>query len=135
MKKLTAGLVFGLCSTAAVAATPTPEEMWAIIQQQQAEIARLKEQVASADNQIKETGIKVEATANMVEEGLVSGRHSLASSWTERTQIGSYGEMHYNNLTDENYIVGGTALVDSQGVGGFANATPTTYGVELQYRY
>ena len=102
MKKLTAGLIFGLCSTAAVAATPTPEEMWAIIQQQQAEIARLKEQVASADNQIKETGIKVEATANMVEEGLVSGRHSLASSWTERTQIGSYGEMHYNNLTDEN---------------------------------
>ena len=63
----------------------------AIIQQQQAEIARLKEQVASADDQIKETGIKVEATANMVEEGLVSGRYSLASSWTERTQIGSYG--------------------------------------------
>lgn len=45
------------------------------------------------------------------------------------------GAIYGNNLTDEDYIVGGAALVDSQGVGGFANATPTTYGVELQYRY
>ncbi|MCP5147921.1 MAG: TonB-dependent receptor [Pseudomonadales bacterium] len=45
------------------------------------------------------------------------------------------GALYGNNLTDENYIVGGSPLVDSQGVGGFANATPTTYGVELQYRY
>jgi len=102
MKRATAGLVFGLCSAAAVGATPTPEEMWAIIQQQQAEIARLKEQVASADEEIKETSVKVEATASMMEESLVSGGQSLASSWTERTQIGSYGEMHYNNLENQN---------------------------------
>nr|MBP6683463.1 porin [Halioglobus sp.] len=40
--------------------------------------------------------------ASMVEEGQASGGQSLASSWTERTQIGSYGEMHYNNLDDQN---------------------------------
>jgi iron complex outermembrane receptor protein len=45
------------------------------------------------------------------------------------------GAIYGNNLTDEDYIVGGSPLVDSQGVGGFANSTPTTYGVELQYRY
>ena len=45
------------------------------------------------------------------------------------------GAVYGNNLTDEDYIVGGSPLVDSQGVGGFANSTPTTYGVELQYRY
>ena len=45
------------------------------------------------------------------------------------------GALYGNNLTDENYIVGGTALVDSQGVGGYASAAPTTYGIELQYRY
>ena len=102
MKKLTAGLVLSLFTAVASAATPTPEEMWAIIQQQQAEIARLKEQVASADEEIKETSVKVEATASMVEEGIASGRNSLASSWTEKTTIGSYGEMHYNNLDNQN---------------------------------
>ncbi|MDH4040004.1 MAG: OprO/OprP family phosphate-selective porin [Gammaproteobacteria bacterium] len=102
MRQLTAGLVLGLVTTAASAATPSPEEMWAIIQQQQAEIARLKEQVAAADEEIKETGVRVDATASMVEEGLGSGRQSLASSWAERTQIGSYGEMHYNNLDNQN---------------------------------
>jgi phosphate-selective porin len=102
MKKLTTGLVLSLCAGAAVAATPTPEEMWAIIQQQQVEIARLKEQVASADQEIKETSVKVEATASMVEQGVGTGSSSLASSWTERTQIGGYGEMHYNNLDDQN---------------------------------
>lgn len=101
MKKLTTGLVMSLCAGTAAAATPTPEEMWAIIQQQQAEITRLKEQVASADEEIKETSVKVEATASMVEQGGAGGQ-SLASSWTERTQLGGYGEMHYNNLDDQN---------------------------------
>jgi len=102
MRKFTAGLVLGLCTTTVAAATPTPEEMWAIIQQQQAEIARLQQQVAQADEEIKETTVKVDATANMVEEGMITGGQSLASSWVERTQIGSYGEMHYNNLEDQN---------------------------------
>ena len=102
MNKLIAGLAFGLFATVATAATPTLEEMWAIIQQQQAEIAQLKAQLATADQEIKETSVKVEATASMVEEGVVSGGKSLASSWTERTRIGNYGEMHYNNLDDKN---------------------------------
>jgi len=45
------------------------------------------------------------------------------------------GAIYGNNLTDEDYIVGGSALVESEGVGGFAAATPRTYGIELQYRY
>lgn len=102
MKKFTAGLVLGLCSTTLAAATPSPEEMWAIIQQQQAEIARLKEQVARADEDIRETNLVAEATASMLEEGMVAGGRSTASSWAERTSIGSYGEMHYNNLENQN---------------------------------
>jgi len=105
MKNVMAGLVFGLFTLQVMAAstpTPTLEEMWAIIQQQQAEIAQLKAQLASADEEIKETSVKVDATASMVEEGVAAGGQSLASSWTERTQIGSYGEMHYNNLEDQN---------------------------------
>ena len=102
MKQLLVGLALGLCTMAAVAATPSMEEMWAIIQQQQAEIAQLKAQLASADAEIKETNVKVEATANVVEQTVTSGGQTLASSWTERTTIGSYGEMHYNNLNDQN---------------------------------
>ena len=45
------------------------------------------------------------------------------------------GAVYGNNLTDEDYIVGGTALVESQGAGGFAAATPRTYGVELRYTF
>jgi iron complex outermembrane receptor protein len=45
------------------------------------------------------------------------------------------GALYGANLTDEDYIVGGTALVDSQGVGGYAVATPKTYGVELKYTF
>jgi len=43
--------------------------------------------------------------------------------------------LYGNNLTDEDYIVGGTALVESEGVGGWSAATPRTYGVELQYTF
>ena len=102
MKQLLVGLALGLCAMATRAATPTMEEMWAIIQQQQAEIAQLKSQIASADAELKETNVKVEATASAVEQGVSSGGQTLASSWTERTSIGSYGEMHYNNLEDNN---------------------------------
>jgi hypothetical protein len=106
INKLLAGLALGLCTMAAVAATPTPsmEEMWAIIQQQQAEIAELKAQLASTKQEVKQTSTKVEATASAVEQGLPAGGESLASNWAERTRIGSYGEMHYNNLDDKNDV-------------------------------
>lgn len=45
------------------------------------------------------------------------------------------GALYGNNLTDEDYIVGGTALVESSGIGGYASATPRMYGAELQYRF
>ena len=73
MKTIASGLVMGMIAASASAATPTMEEMWALIQQQQAEIARLKEQVAQTDGRIEETelrvaqtNVKVEATAEMV---------------------------------------------------------------------
>jgi iron complex outermembrane receptor protein len=45
------------------------------------------------------------------------------------------GAIYGNNLTDENYIVGGTALVESAGVGGYAVAAPRMYGAELKYSF
>lgn len=45
------------------------------------------------------------------------------------------GAIYGTNLTNEEYFVGGVALVDSSGVGGFAVAPPRMYGAELQYRF
>ncbi len=45
------------------------------------------------------------------------------------------GAIFGNNLTDETFIVGGTALVESQGVGGYAYNIPRTYGAEIQYSF
>ncbi len=102
MKKITAGLALGLMASGVAAATPSMEEMWAIIQQQQAEIADLKQQLATTDETVQQTSEQVEATASMVEETIATGGGTLASSWAERTSLGGYAEMHYNNLEDQN---------------------------------
>ena len=101
MRSFVAGVGLGLCATTALAATPSVEEMWALIQQQQAEIERLKQQVAQADSRLEETNMKVEATADILEEEIGGTGRSLASDWTERTRIGGYAEMHYNNWDND----------------------------------
>jgi len=94
----------GLCATAATAVTAAPsvEEMWSIIQQQQAEINQLKQQLNNTDEAVQQTSEQVEATASIVEESLATGSTSGSGGWVERTQLGGYGEMHYNNLEDQN---------------------------------
>ena len=104
MKKRIAAVALSLFASTTLAAAPTAEEMWAVIQQQQAEIANLKAQLATTDEEIRETAIMAEATAVMVEETVINRTGSMAEHWTERTTIGSYGEMHYNNLDEENDV-------------------------------
>ncbi len=85
---------------ASAAEMPSQEEMWKIIQQQQREIEALKAgQEANTE--------KVEATAEAVEETVAGaqGTHtSTGSRWMENTQVGGYGEMHYNNLDSKDEI-------------------------------
>jgi len=45
------------------------------------------------------------------------------------------GALYGTNLTEQDYIIGGSPLVESEGVGGSANALPRMYGVELQYQF
>tara|TARA_B100002003_G_scaffold199713_1_gene190800 strand:+ start:21026 stop:22204 length:1179 start_codon:yes stop_codon:yes gene_type:complete len=75
------------------AATPSIDEMWQVIQQQQAEIKMLK-------SRLVETESKTEATAeaiDLVAESTASGGSLLGGN----TVIGGYGEMHYNNLENQ----------------------------------
>ncbi|MCV6606152.1 MAG: porin, partial [Porticoccaceae bacterium] len=76
---------------------PPLEEMWKIIQQQNAEIKALKNKLNETDQQLQETEIKVVATAEAVEQ--VAVPVSRAASWAEKTRIGAYGEVLYNNGT------------------------------------
>ena len=89
MNKKLLALVVGLnVSVAAQAETPSLEQMWQLIQDQQNEIAQLK-------GQLEETDVKTEATISAVEQ--FSAR-PVASS---KTTFGGYGEVHYNNLEND----------------------------------
>ena len=78
----------GLTSAAPTKA-PTVEELWTIIQKQQKQIEQLTAKT-------RENEAKVEATGEVLEKQVVSssGHHS----GSDKTKIGGYGELHYNNL-------------------------------------
>ena len=96
MKKQLLAAFIGLNITAvAQAATPSAEEMWEIIQQQQEQISTLKEQLSNNDSRLSETEIIAEATISAVEQ------ISLAPAASSKTTLGGYGEVHYNNLAKD----------------------------------
>jgi hypothetical protein len=90
-----AAALLAISGSAVAAEMPSPEEMWQIIQQQQREIEALKEGQ-------KENAEKVEAAADVAEQS--QNTAAGAASWTENTQIGGYGELHYNNLDSKKEI-------------------------------
>lgn len=84
---LTAGV------SANAAEMPSQEEMWQLIQQQQREIDALKSgQKTNAE--------KAEAAVEVAEQSRQTS--STATGWGKNTQIGGYGELHYNNLDTDN---------------------------------
>lgn len=85
------GLAALLCAAPAWSETPSIEEIWAIVQQQQQEIAELRQQLAAADAKLAVTDQKVEATGDYIET-------ITPAATASRTAIGGYGELHYNNL-------------------------------------
>lgn len=82
-------------------AAPNLEEMWELIQKQQAEISQLKTQLETTEKRVTETEVKTEATFAAVEE-VSAGPVAKLAEWADKTTIGGYGEMHYNNLTSDN---------------------------------
>ncbi|MEX0321920.1 MAG: porin [Puniceicoccaceae bacterium] len=117
--------LLGLCQGAFGQTTPSVEELWQIIQKQQAEIERLTELVESnrtvitttneqASNAAEEVdqlkaeqemvATQVEATVLAVEEMQESGG-SQSTGWWERTSIGGYGELHANMFEDADDVI------------------------------
>lgn len=81
---------------------PTIEELWNIVQSQQAELEALKAELESTRSQTQtvrvqsiENSERIEAVGEIIDQpGSIGG-----SSWADRTTIGGYGEMLYNNET------------------------------------
>ena len=88
-----------LVSVAADKAPPTVEELWEIIQKQQAEIEALKNQQQDTAKQAADADEKAEAAVVAIEESTTGD--SSKANWTDRMEIGGYGELHYNNINND----------------------------------
>ena len=86
-------------SASAANKAPTIEELWEIIQQQQAEIEALKNQQQDTAKQAANADEKAEAAVVAVEES--GSVKSTQSNWFNKTTIGGYGELHYNNINND----------------------------------
>ncbi len=103
-KKL--GLITALlCSTSFTSAyaMPSQEEMWRMLQEQQKEIAALRakldktdQKAVKAEEKAVQAEKKIEATSVRVERAAAKVGESVTPGWWQRTQLGGYGEMHYN---------------------------------------
>jgi hypothetical protein len=99
-------LMLGLSSSMTAGAqqgTPSVEELWVIVQRQQAQIQALERQLAATQGELEGTNADVEATQSMViatgdyieslgdivQDGGAGGR---------ATTIGGYGELHFNSI-------------------------------------
>jgi hypothetical protein len=85
---LLAGAAIGSTSLAFAEEMPSQADMWKMIQQQQ-------KQIDSLTKELKKTEEKAEAVTEVVESQVASGS-SGKSGWWDRTQVGGYGELHYN---------------------------------------
>lgn len=89
--KLITIAVASLMSTSTVyAAEPSNQELLDMLKKQQTQIEQLQEK-------LNETEEKVETTVTVIEE-------NMQQVTTNKTKIGGYGELHYNNIDDEESI-------------------------------
>ncbi len=98
MKKasLLLSITFATTVMGASEKTPSPEEMWQIIQQQQKTIEALQAKLESQESTL------IQTEEQMAEQNealtVVSDAIEASSEVKTRTKIGGYGELHYNNL-------------------------------------
>ncbi|KAA3640443.1 MAG: porin [Proteobacteria bacterium] len=80
--------------------TPSAEEMWKIIQQQQKTIEKLEARLANQESDIKQTTSQVEQQQQAIT--VVSDAVEQSAEPKDKVHIGGYGELHYNNLDSGN---------------------------------
>lgn len=102
-----AAVALALSTSLSAAEPPTNEQLWKLVQEQQAQIDALRAELESTRQVVADTGQQVRATGEKVlasEQRLVAAESSLqerpaaepTAEWAANTQFGGYGEMHYN---------------------------------------
>lgn len=87
-------------ATASHAQTPTNEELYRIIQQQQEQIEELERELRRADGDTeREERLEAKIEAQQAQIEALAERAGDTSA-TDRLYIGGYGELHYNNNKD-----------------------------------
>lgn len=92
---------------AVYAATPSQEEMWKVIQEQQKIIEELKVRLDQTDQKVQVAEQKIEETQGGVEaaaEAFETASSSGGNGWWNKTSVGGYGELHYNNRDGDDQI-------------------------------
>ena len=79
------------------AAALTNSDLLKLIEQQQAQIEELKALIIKTNSKVEITETKVESAIDVIED-------NLSTASTSNTQVGGYGELHYNNTDDGNQI-------------------------------
>jgi len=92
-------ILLPLSAQAADKSPPTIEDLWEIIQKQQAEIDALKSQQRETAKQAATADEKAEAAVVAIEDS--SSGKNTGASWADKTTIGGYGELHYNNINND----------------------------------
>ncbi len=80
--------------------TPSMEEMWQIIQQQQKTIDALQTQLNQQNQSVSEKAEQLEAQVDAQQEAIAVVADAIEEQTepTSRVKLGGYGELHYNNL-------------------------------------
>jgi len=86
-------LVSTTASTSVSAAQPTNQELLDLLKKQQAQIEQLMKKVESTNKKVEETDKVVEASVEAIET-------TMSQTASNKTSIGGYGELHYNNIED-----------------------------------
>jgi len=92
-------LTLAVSLPAMAAKTPSMEEMWTMIQAQQKVLEAQKQEISRLKNTSQTNEEKIEATTVALEESDKS--YGKAKEWFNKTTIGGYGELHYNNLDNK----------------------------------
>ena len=95
-KKVLALTVLSAFSVSAMANTPTNEEIMQMMKEMKEEIAELRKENESLKGEVEDVAGSVEDVAVATDEAI-----KAQVKLSNKTTIGGYGELHYNNLRDQ----------------------------------
>ena len=87
--------VLSALSVSAMAADPTNAEIMQMMQEMKEQMADLKKENESLKGEVEDVAGSVDAVADATDEAI-----KAQVKLSNKTTIGGYGELHYNNLRD-----------------------------------